>query len=214
MRRIFASIKLKAGNRKNNAFCSATVAFKTDSHVPNLYSRAAGLAILPFVPPGYRRPTFFAPQGAKMMGTFSQPKVEIIESPQKLFPKKMGRFFGFQTISARIRNHDGGNSMKSAQIFEIRSLANIFDFFLTFCVFFWIYLIFCLIFFLNLFDFLFDFFWLSQKKSKQIKKSKKNQKTSKKQKIVEKSPDNHPIRHYNSPESWPGSVIASSEYIW
>ena len=60
-------------------------------------------------------------------------KVGIIESPQKLFPKKMDRFFGFQTISARIRNHDGGNSMKSAQIFEIQCLANIF---LTFLIFF------------------------------------------------------------------------------
>ena len=73
-------------------------------------------------------------------------KVGIIESPQKLFPKKMDRFFGFQTISARIRNHDGGNSMKSAQIFKIRCLANIFFwFFLTFFDFIWL---------------IYDFIWL------------------------------------------------------
>ena len=46
----------------------------------------------------------------------------------------MGGFFGFQKLSARIRNHDGSVFMISAQIFEILVFANIF------------------------FDFVFDFF--------------------------------------------------------
>ena len=76
----------------------------------------------------------------------------------------MGRFFGFQTISARIRNHDGGNSMKSAQIFEIRVLANIFTFFLTFFDFFHFYLTFFDFYLTHFDDFLVYFTWLRSDK--------------------------------------------------